>query len=372
MQPDLFSTHTGANSAGKGTRRLMAQWLVLAGLTAAAAWQPAMAADDACSTTALYAYADVTASDGTTYSVETFYRSKDRAASKFIRDDGDSLHVVEGPFTWVQGSSKAELTSGSQSDFQRDFALGHQFHALLLHFRDVMSDIEPATNVEFAGRKVSALKGLRDTGGAVYLIDGLQPDRPAGMRFDVGDLKIEIHASDWRDVDGVPVPMALLVDDGSRTFDYRYRTVDIDDKPMMWYYDSVASPNLDEIDILRLHRQLLVAHCMGDAAMMASLTAPVATIANRGSVGDTNPEEMAARFAQVFDRRKYSAYIDTQYPRVSAAQSGDIGWAIVQVNAKGITEPAGTPFDEHWAWVMMAQKIDGRWRMAGNASNIKP
>jgi len=327
-----------------------------------------MAADDACSTTALYAYADVTVSDGKTYSVETFYRSKDRAASKFIKEDGNTLHVVEGPYTWVQAGGDVELAG----NFQRDFALGHQFHALLLHFQDVMTDIEPATNVEFAGRKVSALRGMRDTGGVAYLINGNQPGQPAGMRFDVGDLKIEIHASDWRNIDGVSVPMALLIDDGSRTFDYRYRTVDTDDKPMMWYYDSVASPNLDEIDILRLHRQILVAHCMGDAAMMASLTAPVATIANRGSVGDTTPEEMAARFSQVFERRKYSAYIDTQYPRVSAAQSGDIGWAIVQVNAKGITEPAGAPFDEHWAWVMLAQKIDGRWRMAGNASNRQP
>ena len=337
-------------------------------VAAAVALHTSVAADDACSTTALYAYADVTASDGITYSVETFYRSKDRAASKFIREDGSSLHVVEGPLTWVQVGNKAEL-AGNQ---QRGYALGHQFHALMIHFRDIVNDIEPVSEIEFSGRKTSALKGMRDTGGAVYLIDGETLGQPAGMRYDVGDLQIDIVASDWRDVGGTAIPFALLIDDGTRTFDYRYRTVDTSDKPMMWYYDSVASPNLDEIDILRLHRQLLVAHCMGDAAMMASLTAPVATIANRGSVGDTNPEEMAARFARVFDRRKYSAYIDTQYPRVSVAQSGDIGWAIVQVNTKGITEPTGAPFDEHWAWVMMAKMIDGRWLMAGNASNIKP
>lgn len=331
-------------------------------------WRSANAADDACSTTAMHTYADVTASDGKNYSVETFYRSKDRAASKFIRDDGGSLHVVEGPFTWAQADGQAELAG----DFQRDFALGHQFHALMINFHDIVSDIEPVSEIDFAGGKASALKGMRDTGGAVYLIDGETPGRPAGTRYDVGDLKIDIIASDWRQVGGTTLPFALLIDDGTRTFDYQFRSVDMSDKPLMWYYSQVPSPAIDEIGILRLHRQLFVAHCLGDAAMMARLTAPTAIIANRGSVTETNPIEMAVRFASVFERRKYSAYVDTMHPRVTASESGDIGWATVQVNTKGITERAGTPFDEHWAWVMMAKKIDGQWLMAGNASNLKP
>jgi len=328
----------------------------------------AVADDDACSTTALYAYADVTASDGKKYSVESFYRSKDRAASRFIREDGGSLHVVEGPFTWVQADGKAELAG----NFQRDFALGHQFHALLLHFRAIMTDIEPVTDIEFAGGSVSALRGTRSTGGAAYLIDGGSSDQPAGMRFDVGDLKIDIIASDWRRVGGRPVPFALLIDDGTRTFDYRYKIVDLADRQPTWFYDNVTAPDLDAVKILRLHKKSLAAHCLGDADMMASLAASSPVIANGGSVFETSPEQMQSMFTNVFERRKYSNYIATRYPIIEVSASGDIGWASVQVNAKGVTEATGQPFDEHWAWFMLAKKIDGQWRMAGNSSNRQP
>lgn len=357
---------TGINTAGLIAKRLLAIVCLAVG------WEAAAIADDACSTTALYTYADVTVSDGKTYAVETFYRSKDRATSKFIRDDGGSLHVVEGPFTWTQAGDKAELAKGDQGDFQRDFALGHQFHALMVNYRDIVTDIEPVSGVEFAGGKTSALKGMRDTGGAVYLIDGEVPGRPAGLRYDVGDLKIDIIASAWREVGGTETPFALLIDDGTRTFDYQFKSVDMTDKPLMWYYDSVPSPAIDEIDILRLHKKALVAHCIGDAAMMASLSAPSPVIANNGSIFDTSPEQTLAVFTNVFERRKYSNYIATRYPSVNVSTAGDIGWAAVQVNAIGMTVATGQPFDEHWAWFMLAKKIDGQWRMAGNASNRQP
>ena len=360
-----------ANSKNTKLRHflLKCSWIWLA-VTIGLSW-PA-AADDACSTKALYAYADVTASDGKKYSVESFYRSKDRVATKFIRADGGSLHVVEGPFTWVLGGEKAELAIDSQRDFQRDFALGHQFHALLIHFRDIMTDIEPAQNIEFASEKVSALKGTRSTGGAVYLIDGKTPDQPAGLRFDVADLKIDIIASDWRVVDGKQIPFALLIDDGTRTFDYQYKIVDIADRPLSWFYENVPSPDLDEIGVLRLHRQILVAHCLGEAAMMAQLTAPAATVVSGGGVFDINPQSMETTFTGTFGRRKYATYTDLQHPRIEVSAAGDIGWASVQVNTTGKLAPSGDSFDETWGWVMMAKKIEGRWLMAGNASNINP
>lgn len=322
-------------------------------------------ADDACDARAIYSMADVTVSDGTTYQVEGFYKSRHRAAARFIRENS-TLHVLEGPNVWVQ------TTSGSRpaDDFQRDFTIGHQFHAFLLRFEDLVTKPERVQDIDFAGEQHAALKGERDTGGEVYLIDSDTPGQPMGLRYDVGDLKIEITTSDWRTVSGTQVPFALSIDDGERVFNYRYSTVDLSDKPLMWFYDSVQSPDIPAVDVERLHRKTLIAHCLGDAEMMASLTAPTATIANRGSIIETTPGEMASRFASVFDRRKYSAYIDTAMPRVSADER--VGWAAVQINTKGHTPENGQSFDEHWAWVMMAEKIDGKWLMTGNASNLRP
>ena len=340
------------------TRHIM-QSLLVAGLLSFSTQ-----ADDACKPGAIHSLADVTVSDGLTYQVEGLYKSRHRAAARFIRENG-SLHIVEGPNVWVSSSEGTELAS----DFQRDFTLGHQFHAFFLHFEDLVSNIESVEAVEFGGGTYVATKGTRDTGGAVYLIEGETAGRPLGLRYDVGDLKIEIAAGDWRMVDGVEIPFSLSIDDGEHVFEYRYQWVDLSDKPLLWFYDRIGDPDIDAVEIERLHRKLLIAHCLGDADMMGALTAPDAVVASRGSVFETQPEEMATRFVNVFERRKYSAYIDTALPRIAAG--GDVGWAAVQVNAQGMTPANGEAFDEHWAWVMMARKVDGKWLMAGNASNIR-
>lgn len=322
-------------------------------------------ADDACDASAIYSLADVTVSDGTSYQVEGFYKSRTRAAARFIREGG-SLHVLEGPNVWVRTADGTQ-TAG---DFQRDFTLGHHFHAFLMRFGELVDGTEPATAIEFADGLHTGMKGTRDTGGDVYLIEGDVPDQPLGLRYDVGDLKIEITASDWREMGAESVPFALSIDDGERVFEYRYQTVDLGDQPLTWFYENVPSPDIPIVDVERLHRKTLIAHCLGDADMLAALTAPTATIANRGSVVETNPAEMATRFKRVFERRKYSAYIDTAQPTVSADNS--VGWVAVQVNAQGHNPANGQRFDEHWAWVMMAEKSDGKWLMAGNASNLRP
>lgn len=321
--------------------------------------------DDACNAGVIHSLADVTVSDGLTYQVESFYKSRHRAAARFIQEN-ESLHVVEGPNVWVRASEGSQLAG----EFQRDFALGHQFHAFFLRFEDLVNDVEQVDAVAFGGRTYPARKGIRDTGGAVYLIDGSSDEKPLGLRYDVGDLKIEIAAGGWRAVDGVEIPYALSIDDGERVFEYRYQWVDLDEKPLKWFYDHVQSPDIDAVDIERLHRKLLIAHCMGDANMMGALTAPDAVIASGGAIFETQPEETVGVFTNVFERRKYSAYVDMVLPRV--AVDGSVGWAAVQVNAKGVTPANGEAFDEYWAWVMMARKVDGKWLMAGNASNIRP
>lgn len=321
---------------------------------------------DACSLQAVYAFADVTVSDGKTYSVETFYRSPLRAATRLVRENG-SLHVVEGPLAWVQSGEDAVLAGADQ----RGFAQGHQFHALLMYFPAFARDPERVAGIDFNGGQHTALRGTADTGSVLYLIDGDAPDRPAGVRIDIGNMKIEIVAQDWRDVGGRTLPFALTIDDGSRQFEYRYRRVDFTDKPLMWFYENVPAPALDEVQILRLHRQLLAAHCLGDAALMERLSASSVTIVSGGAVTETNPEGVETAFRGTFKRRAYSSYTDTKPPQVTVSSAGDVGWATIQVNAKGELAETGEAFDENWAWVMLAKKVDGVWCMAGNASNVR-
>ena len=82
---------------------------------------------------------------------------------------------------------------------------------------------------------------------------------------------------------------------------------------------------------------------------------------------ETNPEAMRRHFEKVFERLDYSGYEDLQVPRV--AVSGELGWAVVNVRATGTVRGANDTFDDQWAWVMLARKVDGEWVHAGNAAN---
>ncbi|WP_262693529.1 nuclear transport factor 2 family protein [Kordiimonas aquimaris] len=324
----------------------------------------AVSAQDACSTDAVHALADVTVSDGKTYSVESLFRSRHQAASVFIQENG-STNVVEGPFSWVATKDQAELGG----NFLRDYALGHQFHAFLLHFNDIVSDIEVIEDTAFNDKSYQAARGVLDTGGYVSLMNP-NAQQPAGLRFELGEYLIDITLSDWREQDGVQVPFTLRIDDQQRIFNYRYQFVDTSQKPLMWFYDNVTAPDIDAIGIYRLHRKQLIAHCLADADMLASTLAPNVVMANGGQVVNTSPDQTRDVFENnVFKRRQYATYIDTKYPAIEVAASGDLGWAVVQLHTEGRHPDTGEPFNEHWAWTMLAKKIDNQWLMVGNTSN---
>lgn len=322
---------------------------------------------DACATGAIHTFADVTVSDGATYTVESFYRSKKRAAARFS-SRGGTMHAVEGGLAWSQNPERAELAGA----FVRDFALGHNFHAFLLRFEEVVTDVERVDAIEFAGGTVSALKGMRESGDMVYLIDGDVPDRPAGMRYDAGDMIIEITASDWRPQDGIEVPYQLVIDDGERDFTYRFSRVDLSDKPLLWFDETVAAPPLDPVQIYRLHRRQLAAHCLADPALLAAGMAPEAMMVNRGAIDTTTPADTEARFTGLFERVRYDHYADLRDPVIEVAASGDIGWSAVNISVAGFAAANGERFEDQWAWVSLVRKIDGEWHMAGNASNRRP
>lgn len=333
-------------------------------LVAASMAAPAASAYDACATGAIHTKADVTVSDGMTYSVESFYRSRKRAAAHFS-SDGGAMYAVEGGLAWSR-STEGEALAGA---FVRDFALGHNFHAFLLRFEDVVEAVERVDGIEFDGRTVTGQRGVRESGDPVYLIDGASPAQPAGMRYDVGDMKIEITVSDWREENGGWVPYELVVDDGQRDFTYRFSFVDLAEKPLLWFDETVAEPAVDHVQIYRLHRRQLAAHCLADAALLAAGTAPEAMMVNRGSIDMTTPEEVEARFKAVFERVRYDRYVDLRDPAIEVSTSGEIGWSIVNLSVAGHSPLTDERFEDQWAWVSLVRKVDGRWLMAGNASN---
>jgi hypothetical protein len=334
------------------------------------ALQPQLApASDACSGRAIVTAADVSVSDGTGFRTESFYRSKDSAAIRHIdqhNDNGDRIVAVEGPLGWARDGERAQLGS----DFYKLFALGHQYHALLLEFDAIAGNIRNSAQVEFDGELREATSGDYPYGGTVHLIRGEEESRPAGMRFEFPeDTVIQTWFLDWRAHGNTLLPYHVRIDDGERTFDYHYTSIDISSESPLWFFESVPAPPLDEVEVYRLHRKLLAAHCIGDASMMARLSAPVIINANRGSVSEISNAAVEARFTSLFQSLDYTEYHDLSAPVIEVSDSSDIGWIAVNTRAIGKAQDSDKTFDDQWAWIMTVRKIDGRWLHAANASN---
>ena len=190
------------------------------------------------------------------------------------------------------------------------------------------------------------------------------------MRFDFSaDTVIQTWFLDWREHGDRLLPYHVRIDDGERTFDYHYTRIDISSESPLWFFDAVPAPALDEVEIYRLHRKLLAAHCIGDADLVSRLSAPAITSANQGRVDEVTNADLLARFKSLFESLDYTEYHDLSTPVIEVADSSDVGWIAVNVRAIGKAQDSDQTFDDRWAWIMTVRKVDGRWLHAANASN---
>ncbi|GJL94534.1 MAG: hypothetical protein DHS20C05_09390 [Hyphococcus sp.] len=324
------------------------------------------AASDACTTGAIHTEATVSVSNGNQYRTETAFHTRNNAMINFI-DDETSMISVEGPLAWSRDQDGDHIAD----EFMRSFALGHQFHAFILHFGKIATEITATPDIAFQGNSHSGFIGKLPFGGKVSLV-GDNWEEPQGYIFKFPNTPaIEVMFFDWRKMENRDLPFHIRIDDQSDVYDYKYSKVEITERTPLWFMNEVAAPDIDAVQIYRLHRKLLAAHCMGDADLMASLTAPETLVASRGDLFHSSDQETRSRFNSVFNRVVYSHYTDLAEPEIEVSSGGDIGWAGVNVRAEGAEVKSGEPFSDQWAWVMLTRKIDGVWYNAGNASNSK-
>lgn len=329
--------------------------------------QPVLASD-ACSTRAIVTAADVQVSDGSSFRTESFFQAADTTAIRHIDEDIQTI-AVEGPVAWIARGNKAQ----SGGDQLRMFALGHQFHAMLLHFDEMATGIVEVSDITFDGGRYPGRGGKFIYGGEIYLVHETGAEYPLGFVLDLPDQPaMQISLSEWKVQDQVALPFHVRIDDSSRVFDYAYREVGITQESPTWFYKSVDALAVDELKIYRLHRRLLAAHCTRDADLIANLTALATIVANRGTLEQPSREMTRTRFDSYFKNVVYTQYHDLVPPLIEVAESGDIGWIAVNVRATGKFLAHNQSFDQQWAWIMLVEKIDGVWLNAGNASNVLP
>ena len=327
-------------------------------------------ASDACKTKILRAKADVSVSDGMTYSIETIFRDRTHASFKQTVSGAENLTVAEGPFGWYQQEG-ASLGDG----FHQSYALGHQFHAILFEFDSVMKDVTRVTDIPYMGSIISGLQGSNPFAGTVWLVDGDTPERPSALLFQYPDIPlISIRLEDWRDIYGVQTPYRMVIDDQSRVFTYQFTEVAYRDEMPSWFMDQLSAGNaLDALAVYRLHRRLMIAHCLGDHDAIADLSTKTMTFAGGGSLETISRDAIRARFERLFKALDYTGYHDLKAPIITVSASVDIAWAGVEVQAEGLsldsdTSLENTSFKDIRAWLMLAEKVNGRWLHAGNTA----
>ena len=326
----------------------------------------ALHASDACTERSVVTSADVTVSDGSSFATQSFFQSRDAAAIRHISNK-DQLVVAEGPYGWVRIDDSEKMGS----DFEKTFALGHQFHAFLLYFNEIVSNRRDSEIISFQGKEHRALTGESPHGGRVHLIAAEAGLNAQGLVFEFPESEpIVASFSDWRSLDQLAIPFQVEIDDGQRVFTYRYTSIDITPRTPLWFFETVSVPSIDEIQVYRLHRQLLAAHCLGDADMIARLSSAQIIAVNNGALVQVTNPSIRERFTELFKRLDYTAYSDIVTPVIEIAEESDLGWIGVNVRATGETLAQGTPFDDQWAWLMIVRKERGTWLHAGNASNL--
>lgn len=329
--------------------------------------QPA-AASDACTKRRISATADVTVSDGSAFSIEAHYQSPTAAAIRHIEEEGAQLVVVEGPLAWIARGDRAQ--PGQEP--HKGFALGHQYHAFALHFEEMVTD-QRRSEVQFGKRTRSATSGDYLFGGVIHLIEGKSPSRPAGLLLELPDTPpITVDFSRWRSHSGVMLPMRVKIDDRERVFDYRYTNVEIGDASPLWFSETLPAPDLDSVQIYRLHRKLLAAHCLGDADLIAGLSTSETLVASRGELLRQSNDQIRKGFHGLFKQLNYTGYHDLVPPEIEVSAAGDIGWIVVNVRAEGSSTDSGIRFNDQWAWIMTVRKIGGTWLHSGNAATSTP
>jgi hypothetical protein len=172
----------------------------------------------------------VSVSNGRTYVLETYYGGATHAAVRQTRPTGEvNTSIISGDRAFT---SAAPDEDGGQT--LRTAVLGHQFHALLLNFDTIHSNVRTG-EIEFAGERRATRDGDWPYGGVSHIVLGTAPDRPMAFVFNyAGAPEISVAFSDWRAVGGETLPFHIVIDDGSNRYDYSFTVVATDAAAPDW------------------------------------------------------------------------------------------------------------------------------------------
>jgi hypothetical protein len=139
-------------------------------------------------------------------------------------------------------------------------------------------------------------------------------------------------------------------------------------------FNPAAAQQTDSMALLSMHDRILEAHRTNDLESWMSIEAADFVSINGGRVSlPTVQQRFTGRHAYL-QASKFEIYQDRRPPVIRVSDDGTLGWVIAEVEVKGVETGNGETksFHDIWAWVELYQKVNGQWKMVGNASNRRP
>ncbi|MBX7540540.1 hypothetical protein [Qipengyuania sphaerica] len=174
----------------------------------------------------LHTVADVTGSDGSQFTVTTGY-GPTGSFYKAVYPDRVVHYTTDGETAFVHDEDGIH----ELPDSMLFYIQSQMFHAQVAEFAALNDGIwqrrpcdpDPAQCREKIGRIGSGPLGVT--------YRALQTDPRTGIPYAVLNYRkkqppIVARFSDWRTVDGIPLAYHVTVEDGERTFEYRYRSIE--------------------------------------------------------------------------------------------------------------------------------------------------
>ena len=161
--------------------------------------------------------ARVEVSGGEMYSTKTLYVHPGRATfHRKYTDRVITLRVDDGKFWRDDGQGETPM-EGSEAN--KEFILGHQVHAWLLHFDALSGGKSSCQDVEIFGKTTRGIRVEHEQFSKTLIpCEG----RPVYLYMQFDDIQVQISFLDWREHQGVELPFVVSFNDGTRTFLYRY------------------------------------------------------------------------------------------------------------------------------------------------------
>jgi hypothetical protein len=177
--------------------------------------QNSQASDDLSFTVTTSAQVEV--SGGLKFSAKTSYEHPGKATfHRKYPDQVITLRMDDEDFWRDDGDGEAPM-EGNESN--KEFILGHQIHAWLLHFNALAGGKSSCQDVDIFDKTTRGIHVEHEQFSKTLIpCEG----RPVYLYMQFGNTRVQISFTDWREIQGVELPFVVSFNDGTRTFLYHY------------------------------------------------------------------------------------------------------------------------------------------------------